>query len=68
MVREAEQERFEDVAHLSLTLNQEFRWPLEAGKGEGTDSPLELPQVIPPANTSTLLQEYPFSDFYPPEL
>lgn len=32
------------------------RWPLEAGKGKGTDPPLELPEGTGPANTLMLAQ------------
>ena len=56
-----ERERFEDITLLALKMEEgpqskECRQPLQAGKGQETDSPLEPPKGCSPANTLILSQ------------
>lgn len=48
--------------------HKEDRWPLEAEKGKGTNSPLEPQGGRGPANTLTFRPVKLILDFRPPEL
>lgn len=58
--RSRESERFKDAPLLFLkvegAISQKFWWPPEAGKKNGTHSPLELPEITWSTDTLILAQ------------